>query len=124
MTGKLNGKVAVITGASKGIGSGIARVFAQQGAKLVVAARGGSVLDFAQELRDAGYESIGVQCDVTKPEDCKALAQTALDTYGRIDILDCNAGICHWATFSTRATRGVMPISPSTSTASGMPARL
>ena len=99
MTGKLNGKVAVITGASKGIGSGIARVFAQQGAKLVVAARGGSVLDFAQELRDAGYESIGVQCDVTKPEDCKALAQTALDTYGRIDILDCNAGICHLGNF-------------------------
>lgn len=97
--GKLDGKVAIITGASKGIGSGIARVFAQQGAKCVLAARGTAVLDFAQELRDAGYDAIGVRCDVTNTQDCQAVVDAALNTYGHIDILDCNAGICVLADF-------------------------
>lgn len=92
--GKLDGKVAIITGASKGIGSGIARVFAQQGAKCVLAARGTAVLDFAQELRDEGYDVLSVRCDVTNTQDCQAVVDTALNTYGHIDILDCNAGIC------------------------------
>lgn len=92
--GKLDGKVAVVTGASKGIGEGIARVFARQGAKVVLAARGAGVLDSARSLRDAGFEALGVQCDVSDVESCRQLAQAALDAYGRIDVLDCNAGIC------------------------------
>lgn len=50
---KLEGKVTVITGASKGIGEGIAKVYAKYGAKLVLAARGARVLEFAEELRAA-----------------------------------------------------------------------
>lgn len=97
--GNLTGKTAIVTGASKGIGSGIARVFAQQGANVVLASRGTDVLDFAAELCDAGYEATGVQCDVTDPQSCTALTQIALDTYGHIDILDCNAGICQLGSF-------------------------
>ena len=92
--GKLDGKVAIVTGASKGIGEGIARVFARHGAKVVLAARGEGAMALAQELRDAGFDALGVRCDVSSYEDCQRLAQAALDAYGRIDVLDCNAGIC------------------------------
>lgn len=91
---KLEGKVAVITGASKGIGEGIARVYAKYGAKLVLAARGERVLEFAQELRDAGYDAIGVRTDVSKKESVLNLVKCALETYGTIDVLVNNAGVC------------------------------
>lgn len=97
--GKLDNKVAIVTGASKGIGSGIAQVFAEQGARVVLAARGDDVLDAAAALRDAGYDAQGVQCDVTVPEDCARLVRTTTDAYGRVDILDCNAGICRLGSF-------------------------
>ena len=61
---KLEGKVAIITGASKGIGEGIARTFVRYGAKAVLAARGEPVLQMAEELRSPGYQAIGVQQDV------------------------------------------------------------
>ena len=91
---KLEGKVAVITGASKGIGEGIAKVYAKYGAKLVLAARGARVLEFAEELRAAGYEAIGVRTDVTNKESVLNLVKQALDTYGTIDVLVNNAGVC------------------------------
>ena len=100
-TGKLSGKVAVVTGASKGIGAGIATVFARHGAKVVLAARGPAVLDAAQSLRDDGYDALGVQCDVSDYHSCQELAATALEAYGKIDILDCNAGICVLGDFLT-----------------------
>ncbi len=92
--GKLDGKVAVITGASKGIGRGIARVFAEQGAQVVMAARGEEILAYAAELSAEGFEAKGVQCDVSNYDSCRALAHAAVKAYGKIDILDCNAGIC------------------------------
>lgn len=92
--GKLDGKVAIVTGASKGIGAGIARVFARQGAKVVLAARGESVLSLAEELRAEGHEAFGFQCDVSDPESCESLVTRAVAEYGTVDVLDCNAGIC------------------------------
>jgi len=91
---KLRDKVAIITGAGKGIGQGIARVFVKYGAKVVVAdwdeAAGAQT---AEELRQAGGDAIFVKCDVSNEEQVKALIQATLDRYGRIDILVNNAGI-------------------------------
>lgn len=72
---KLEGKVCVITGASKGIGEGIAKVYAKYGAKLVLAARGPKVLELASELKSQGFEATGVQVDVSDFESCKKLAE-------------------------------------------------
>lgn len=91
---KLDGKVAVITGASKGIGEGIAKVYAKYGAKCVLAARGAKVMELADELRQQGYEAIGVQTDVSDYDSVKQLVETAESTYGPIDVLVNNAGIC------------------------------
>lgn len=92
--GKLDGKVAIITGASKGIGEGIARVYAKYGAKLVLAARGYKVLEFAEELRAQGYDAIGVRTDVTNMDSVMNLVKCALEKYGTIDVLVNNAGVC------------------------------
>lgn len=91
---KLEGKVCVITGASKGIGEGIARVFAKYGAKCVLAARGPKVNELARELSSDGSCVIGVQTDVSDYESVKNLVKKAEDTFGKIDVLVCNAGIC------------------------------
>lgn len=92
--GKLEGKVAVIIGASKGIGEGIAKVYAKYGAKCVLAARGPKVLELAEELKKQGYEAVGVQTDVSDFESVKNLVKVAEETYGPVDILVNNAGIC------------------------------
>lgn len=91
---KLEGKTAIITGASKGIGEGIARVFARYGAKLVLAARSDAVEKLAKELTDSGYEAIGVKTDVSDKESVNNLVKTAIEKYQTIDILVNNAGVC------------------------------
>lgn len=92
--GKLDGKVAIITGASKGIGEGIAKVYAEYGAKCVLAARGPKVLEYAKELKDQGYEATGVQVDVSDYSSVKKLVEVAEQTYGKVEVLVCNAGVC------------------------------
>lgn len=91
---KLEGKVAVITGASKGIGEGIARVYAKYGAKLVLAARGEKVIEFAEKLCSEGYDAIGVMTDVRDKASVDNLIKTAVQKYGTIDVLVNNAGVC------------------------------
>lgn len=93
--GKLTGKVAIITGASQGIGEGIARVFAQYGAKLVLVARGNQVVDLAEKLRQQGYEAIGVMTDVCDKASVLKMVDTVLEKYQTIDILVNNAGVCN-----------------------------
>ena len=83
-----------MTGASTGIGRGIARVFAREGAKVVAASRNAETGEqMAQEIRDAGGETIFVQADVSKKADNERVAAAALEAYGRIDILIHNAGV-------------------------------
>jgi len=92
--GKLEGKVALITGAASGIGRATALLFAQEGAKLVAVdideTKGQQVIE---EISGMGGKAVFVRADVSKPEDVKAMVQTAVETYGRLDVLFNNAGI-------------------------------
>lgn len=89
---KLQGKVAVITGASMGIGEAIARLFAGEGAKLVLCSRDLTRVEAARERIGAGENAISVACDVSKRDQVDALVQAALKKFGRIDVLINNAG--------------------------------
>ncbi len=94
---KLLNKVAVITGAGRGIGRESARLFAREGAKLVLASRTKDELDtLAKELLDYhDADSLVFPCDVTKSSEVKALMDKAVETFGRIDILLNSAGVGH-----------------------------
>lgn len=90
----LKDKVAIVTGASRGIGYATALLFAEHGARIVAAARSEDQLAaLAREIGEKGGQVVTVRTDVTKVEDCNALARTALERYGSIDILVNNAGV-------------------------------
>lgn len=94
MTGKLEGKVAWVSGANKGIGAGVAMLFAKEGAKVAMIGRTVSEGDaIAQEIKNAGGEAFFIRCDVTKEEDIKRSVEQTVERYGTIDILINNAGI-------------------------------
>jgi NAD(P)-dependent dehydrogenase (short-subunit alcohol dehydrogenase family) len=91
--GQLDGKVALITGASRSIGKAIAIAFAKEGAKLVLAARTIEGLEAtAAKVREAGSEAIVIPTDVQYEEQIENLFKKAMEHYGRIDILVNNAG--------------------------------
>lgn len=91
----LTGRVALVTGGSKGLGAAMAAGLASAGADLVLASRTLSeVEEVAAEIaRDYGHQAIGVAADVSQPADVDAMVQTALKKFGKIDILINNAGI-------------------------------
>lgn len=90
---KLEGKVAIVTGSSKGIGLGIARVFHGAGAKVVVVSRTAAAGEkIAAELGSADGKALYVQTDVTSAEDVARLVETTIERYGRLDVLVNNAG--------------------------------
>ncbi len=90
----LDGRSVVVTGGSKGIGRGIAEVFAGAGARVLIAARDETALArTAAELRAAGGTVEHVAVDVSRPEGCARMAEVALDRFGGIDVLCANAGI-------------------------------
>lgn len=92
--GRLDNKVAIITGSGAGIGKEIARTYAREGAKVVIA-------DFAEEsmnetvneLTEAGYEAYGVQVNVAVNEQVEKMIDETIEKYGRVDILVNNAGV-------------------------------
>jgi short-subunit dehydrogenase len=91
---KIDEQVMVITGATSGIGLTTARMAADQGAKLVLAARNGDALDtLASELRRKGSQVCTVTADVGVPADVERIGQTAMERFGRIDTWVNNAGI-------------------------------
>lgn len=89
----LKGKVAVITGGSKGIGKAIALALAAEGADIVLAARGKETLAQARaEVERIGSRVLPVTADLTKPRDVRKLIQKGVDAFGRIDLLINNLG--------------------------------
>jgi NAD(P)-dependent dehydrogenase (short-subunit alcohol dehydrogenase family) len=88
----LQGKVALITGASKGIGEAIARGLAEFGAKVVVSSRKQEAVDaVAAALRADGLEATGIACHVGDPDQIRALVEQTIATYGGVDVLVNNA---------------------------------
>lgn len=90
MAGRLDGKVAVITGAGSGIGAGMAAVFHREGAKVVLADLTGAQEAVAKEL---GAGASAVHADVRSGESVQAMIATAVSTFGKLDVLCNNAGI-------------------------------
>ena len=103
---KLKNKVAIVTGASRGIGESIARLFAAEGAKVVCAARSlnegdhklfsGSLNSTVAEIEKDGGVAIAVQTDPSKEEDCARLIQKTHEAYGSVDILVNNAAVSYF----------------------------
>lgn len=90
----LTGRVAVVTGGSRGLGRQIAEALAEAGARLAITARKEEELkQAAAELNGQGYECVPVRCDVSKEEDVDAAVAAVLRHYGKIDILVNNAGV-------------------------------
>jgi NAD(P)-dependent dehydrogenase (short-subunit alcohol dehydrogenase family) len=98
----LTGKVALVTGASSGMGRATAIALANQGAKVVVAARRLDRLQaLVAEIKNRGHDALAVQMDVTKKPDVDAAVAAAVSTFGRIDILVNNAGALDYSPFLT-----------------------
>lgn len=90
--GRLNNKVAIVTGAGRGLGKGIAKVLAREGAKVVIADVTPADETVA-EIKDAGGEATAFVVNVANQEEVKAMVAFAIDTYGTLDIMVNNAGI-------------------------------
>lgn len=89
----LKGKVVIITGASSGFGESTAKLFAQEGCKVVLAARRLERLEaLAQQVRTLGGDALPICMDVSQPSQIEAMVQATLDSYSQIDILFNNAG--------------------------------
>jgi NAD(P)-dependent dehydrogenase (short-subunit alcohol dehydrogenase family) len=104
--GKMDGQVAVVTGASRGIGREVARVFAEEGARVVAAARtvnegdhrflAGSLASTVEAIREAGGDAHAVACDVSDEASCEALLAETRATFGPIDVLVNNAALSYF----------------------------
>jgi len=96
---KLSGKVAVVTGASKGIGAAIAKAFAHEGASVVVnyASSKDGADKVVDEINSNGGKAIAVGGDVTRQSDAKSIIDAAIKNYGRLDIVVNNSGVYEFA---------------------------
>ena len=96
---KLKDKVALVTGASKGIGAGIARQLATEGAHIIVnyATDKNSADRLVAEIENAGGKAVAVAADVTKESEVYTLVQSAIENFGRLDIIVNNSGIYEFA---------------------------
>ena len=103
--GRLDGKVCVVTGASRGIGAGIARLFAEEGGKVVAAARTlregdhileGSLEKTVSDIRESGGEATASAVNISLPEDCERLIEEAHSAYGSVDVLVNNAALTYF----------------------------
>lgn len=112
--GILDGKVAIVTGASRGIGAEIARRFAREGAAVAVAARTteqgasplpGTIAETAEQIRAAGGTAVPIRADLSKPEDRERLITAAAERLGPADILVSNAAVTYFTRVEDFAAR-------------------
>ena len=90
----LSGKVAVVTGSTKGIGKAIAKELAAHGAKIAITSRKANVCDaVTQEIRDSGGEATAIPCNISHKDQLDFLVAETRKAYGQIDILVCNAAV-------------------------------
>jgi citronellol/citronellal dehydrogenase len=103
--GKLDGKVAIVTGASRGIGAAIAETFAKEGARVVCAARTlhegdhpleGSLESTVERIKAGGGEAAAMACNVSEEDDCERLVQETAERYGPCDVLVNNAALTYY----------------------------
>jgi len=104
--GKLDGRIAIVTGASRGIGEEIAKLFASEGARVVCAARtlnegdhkllSGSLAGTVAQIEQAGGKGVAVPADVSKVEECERLVKAAEDAFGVPDVLVNNAALTYY----------------------------
>lgn len=99
---RLQGKVAIVTGASRGLGQYVAEAYAREGAAVVVAARTeevkderlpGTIHETVEHITAAGGRALAVRCNVADAAECEAMVRRALDEFGRVDILVNNAAV-------------------------------
>ena len=101
MNKKLTGKVALVTGASKGIGRAAALALGAEGADVAVTARDGRALAaLVEELKRLGVRAAAVAADATRGQDVERVRKQVLESFGRVDILVNNVGIARYAAFS------------------------
>src|SRR5882762_98083 len=103
MTGFVSGKVAIVTGGGRGIGRAIATLMAKEGASVVVVDIGaaldgsggdhGPAQEVVSEIKQAGGQAIASTLSITEPQNAEAIVKSAIDTFGRVDIVVNNAGI-------------------------------
>ncbi len=98
--GQMDGMVAIVTGASRGLGRAIAKAYAEEGASVVISARSqstaglaGTLAETASDIREAGGDVLAVECDVTDESQVNEMVRQARERYGRIDVLFNNAGM-------------------------------
>ena len=103
--GKLDGKVVVVTGASRGIGADIAQLFAAEGGRIVCAARtlregehplAGSLETTVAAIRQSGGDATAVTANISEPDECERLIRAARETYGPVDVLVNNAALTYY----------------------------
>ena len=101
---KLRGKVAIVTGGSRGLGKSIGIGFAKEGANVIIAARTeaesqglpGTIYQTAEEIKAFGMDALAIRCDVTDEQSVNHMVQATIEKFGRVDVLVNNAGVAFY----------------------------